>query len=426
MISIFIFIAFLIALWQLLTKINKGFPIFQLTIVLYVLQYLVAPFFDYNYNFYWRELMAVPANVYFNFTFIAVLAFAFGLFCVTSKLRFEITNIEQNKASLLGRVLIIIGVSAKIMTLYLPDTVEAFFYFFKLFIGIGIYALVFSDKKIDKLFILFFSLFLGIYSVISTEILNFIVFALFLSMFLSLKYKFSIKLKLVLIIIGFIFLNLYQSFKIEYREVAWNDEVSFSEKVNSLSSFINKETIATTFNFDFKNNRPFIYTMHRLNQGWQTSMVYRHVPHQVNYEYGQDFINDVLSSFVPRIFWKNKKKVNDKDRFRYYTGWHINNTTTMNIGVIGDFYINFGKVGTVIAMLIFGILLALLRRFFVLKFININPINIIWLPFIFTYLIRPGNDFYMVFNHIVKSMFVLLLVFLMIYPLLGLWNNNKS
>lgn len=97
----------------------------------------------------------------------------------------------------------------------------------------------------------------------------------------------------------------------------------------------------------------------------------------------------------------------------------------MTLGVIGDFYLNFGKTGTAIALFLFGYFIARVKRYFMHEFVYPNPINLIWLPFIFSYLIRPGNEFYMVLNHLFKSALVLIFVFKILYPWLIIENEDN-
>jgi hypothetical protein len=94
------------------------------------------------------------------------------------------------------------------------------------------------------------------------------------------------------------------------------------------------------------------------------------------------------------------------------------------MGVVGDFYLNFGKIGTVIVLFLFGFSISKVNSVFISKYVKSNPINLIWLPFIFSYLMRPGNEFYMVLNHLIKSVFVLFFVFNIVYPRIGVFKRK--
>lgn len=424
MTSTVIIILFILAIRQLLVKLNNGFPIIELTVMLYILQYLVAPLFEYNYNT--EQSMAVGKEEYLEFTLLAVLAFLVGLFSLKSTFNIKGLTIDSELASKIGRALIIIGFSSQLAMNYLPDALKATVNFFILFKTIGVYALIFSNARLDKLLILLFSLQIALGAILGAMLIEFIVFALFFAMFFSLKYKITNKLKYAFFIIGFVFLSVYQGIKAEYREVVWKEELTTEQKVGLLGSLINLESFKSAFSFDVEKNESLIQTMHRLNQGWQTSKVYNHIPEHVPFENGKAFANDVMSSFMPRFLWPEKREVNDYQRFNYYTGYGLNKSTAMSMGVIGDFYLNFGKTGTVIAMFLFGYFIARVKRYFMHEFVYPNPINLIWLPFIFSYLIRPGNEFYMVLNHLFKATVVLIVVFKVIYPWLGVSNQPET
>lgn len=422
MINFLIILFFILAFRQLLVKLNSGFPIIELTIMLYVLQYLVAPLFEYSYNE--DQTMAVSSSEYLNFTFVAILSFAIGLFSKKQNINYSKLHFDSTLASKLGRLLIVIGFTSQIGLEILPDAFKATVNFFVLFKTIGVYALIFSDKKQDKLLILLFSIQIAAGAILGAMLIEFIVFALFFAMFYSLKYQVTNRTKYIFFISSFIFITLYQGIKADYREFVWGKELSTGHKIALLSDLLNPETIVAAFDTDIENNESLIQTMHRLNQGWQTSKVIKHVPSRVDYQYGEEFFNDVFSSILPRALWANKRIVNDYQRFNHYTGYSLNSSTSMSMGVVGDFYLNFGKIGTVIVLFLFGFFISKVNSFFISKYVTSNPINLIWLPFIFSYLMRPGNEFYMVLNHLIKSVFVLFFVFNIVYPRIGVFKRK--
>jgi hypothetical protein len=411
---------------QLLFKLNNGFPIIELTVVLYILQYLVAPLFEYNYNP--EQSMAVGKEEYLEFTLLVVLAFAFGLLSLKSTFNLKFLTIDSALASKLGRALIIIGFSSQLAMNLLPEALRATLNFFILFKIIGVYALIFSNVKLDKLLILLFSLQIAIGAILGAMLIDLIIFALFFIMFYSVKSKVTNKIKYSFFIIGFVFLSVYQGIKAEYRELVWyqEQELTVEHQVALLGTLVSIESFQSAFSFNVEKNESLRQTMNRLNQGWQTSMVYNHVPKQVPFENGEAFVEDVMSSFMPRFLWSNKRAVNDYQRFNYYTGYSLNKGTAMSMGVIGDFYLNFGKTGTVIMIFLFGYFIARIKRYFMEQFVYPNPINLIWIPFIFSFLIRPGNEFYMVLNHLFKASIVLFVVFKFIYPWLGISNRPPT
>ena len=149
------------------------------------------------------------------------------------------------------------------------------------------------------------------------------------------------------------------------------------------------------------------------------------VPSVVPFEDGKALSEDIVSSIFPRFVYPDKRVVNDYKRFNYYTGYSLNADTSMSIGVIGDIYINFGFYGSILFLFFLGMFFYRISLWFYKRFIITNPINLIWLPFLFSYLIRPGNEFYMVLNHLIKALIVFFIVRKLVYPYLMKGLNVK-
>lgn len=408
MMEFILIVSFIYFLYQLIKKIGKSFPLFELTIVLYLLQYCIAPLLEYHYNS--EHTMSLGKDEYLSFAIFACLAFGAGLFSIKNRFEFNIADISPSMASAVGRILIIIGLGSSLSMYFLPESLQSIVNFFILFKVIGIYCLIFSGKKFDRILVVLFSLEIAIGAILGGLLIEFIVFSIFLAMFYGLRYRISNIAKVIFIAGSLIFLTVYQGVKAEYRLTAWEENVDTSTKIALLGDLINYESFIAAFNTDISNNESLIQTIHRLNQGWQTSMVLEHVPTVVEFENGQEFINDIFSSIMPRLLWPDKRTVNDYERFNYYTGYGLNSRTAMSMGVLGDFYLNFGFYGTLVALFFFGYFLAKVFWWFYYSYVVVNPLNLIWIPFIFSYLIRPGNEFYMVLNHLIKAIIIFFLI----------------
>jgi hypothetical protein len=400
---------------RLLLKLNNGFPIIELTIFLYILQYLVAPLFEYKFNE--DNSMAVDEEFYFNYTLYPILAFITGLLFVRIRIKIQPSMINEKLYSTFGRYLIFLGVIAQLAYIFFPTPLNSAVQFYILFIPIGVFSLVFSTKKLDKLIIFIFSIQIIMKAILSAMLIDLIIFAIFLFIFYSLKNEISNRTKYLFFMMSFFFLLVFQGIKADYRKQVWDSDLSIQEKTLVLTSLITLESLENNFTQNPSENQSLMQTMHRLNQGWQTSKVFEHVPRNVEFENGKDFFNDIASAIMPRVFWPTKREVNDYTRFNHYTGYPLGSQTSMSIGVIGDFYINFGQIGLIIAMFMFGLFVAISIRFIIENLVVKNSIYLIFIPFIFSYLIRPGNEFYMVINHMFKASFILLLVYIYYNPL---------
>ena len=405
---------FFFFLYRLIKNIGKSFPLFELTAVLYLLQYGIAPILEYKFGKFGS--MKIPIEDYLPFAIFATLAFISGLFVYRPKINLKLTNINPQIASKIGRTFVVISLVSSFLMVFLPESLISFFNFFVLLKLPAIFSLIFSNKKLDKFIIRVLLFQVAITSILNAILIDFIVLSIFTAMFYSIRYNISNKLKISMVLIGILFLTVFQGIKEEYREIVWNNNVSFVEKLVLISGFVNFNSIKASANSDLTNNKSFLKTIHRLNQGWQTSMVMDHVPRRVPFEYGKALANDIFSSILPRFLLPNKRSVNDYKHFNYYTGYSLNSQTAMTIGVIGDIYLNFGFFGSIFVLFFLGMFFSWFFNWFFRKFIYLNPINLIWLPFLFSYLIRPGNELYMVLNHLFKGLFVFLIVIKLIYP----------
>ena len=163
-------------------------------------------------------------------------------------------------------------------------------------------------------------------------------------------------------------------------------------------------------NEPFAKSNGVIRTVGRLTQGWHLGLILKHVPSRVSFSSGGEMLNDIVSSILPRVFFPDKKSINSQDKFYKYTGHRLRGSTSMSTGILGDFYINFGRTGSFIALFIFGAVIAKLLYFFMVRYVLPDPLNIIWIPLILTYLIRANNDFYTFFNGAVKGFILFLII----------------
>lgn len=429
MIEILLVIIFIYFIIRLINQTGKAFPIFELVVVLYLLQYCIAPLLEYKISP--QNSMSLGMEEYLGFATFSCIAFILGLYSVKNKFKKIQINISSEFASSLGRWFIVISLFASLLNVFFLYSFKAILTFFIILKFTGIYCLIYSDKKLDKIIIIVLFIQLIANAILESQLINFIVFLIFFAMFYNIKYTMTTKSKLVIVSLVLLFLTVYQGVKSEYRDLtwtkgkSWQSNLTSEEKLAILSNLITFDSFFKAFETKLENNETLIKTVHRLNQGWQTSKVLKHVPKHVDFENGKALMIDIFSSVMPRFLLPNKRVVNDHKRFNYYTGYTLNNQTSMSIGVIGDFYINFGFYGTIISMFVFGHCVARFIFWFYKKYIIYNPFNIIWLPFFLSYFIRPGNEFYMVLNHIIKSFIVFLIVRRFLYVYLNKKFNNK-
>ena len=144
----------------------------------------------------------------------------------------------------------------------------------------------------------------------------------------------------------------------------------------------------------------------RLNTGWVVSKIMYHIPLREPFSNGKKLTTDIISSFVPRFLYPNKRTVAGTEyakMFEKYTGRKLVKGTTINLGMLGDMYINFGVIGGIIAMFFVGKLIALFYHYFYDK----GGEYILLLPVLFFNPLKM-NELFVILNSSIK---VLLVVF---------------
>jgi hypothetical protein len=236
------------------------------------------------------------------------------------------------------------------------------------------------------------------------------IWGLFFITYLTINKKINLLIKLGVFGVGIFTALLIQSIKAEYRKIIWdesnndvNEELVFLDLVN-----VRLENASSIFEDEYLKN-----FFSRINQGWILTDVLNHVPKNEDFSNGELFIKELKGILLPRVLAPDKVTASGRDvkkKFMKYTGRLLHGNTTMNVGVIADGYINFGKDGCWIYMFFIGLFL----NFIIHKIMQLTtkyPTLIFWLPVLFFYIVRASNDFYMIMNYFVKSLFILVFVF---------------
>ena len=97
----------------------------------------------------------------------------------------------------------------------------------------------------------------------------------------------------------------------------------------------------------------------------------------------------------------------------------------MCIGTLGEAYANFGRDGGIFMMLILG---CILNKLFA-GFVNLGKFNgyfLLCLPLIFLQAIKSETELIVVINHLVKSIAVVLLLYLILPRAFGTKGTSKQ
>ncbi|MCB0685940.1 MAG: hypothetical protein KDC53_05430, partial [Saprospiraceae bacterium] len=95
--------------------------------------------------------------------------------------------------------------------------------------------------------------------------------------------------------------------------------------------------------------------------------------------------------------------------------WRVVGDYTMSVGIHGDAYGNLGYIRGLIFVALFALFtrgaMLLVYKYSLMYFNSL----VLWIPYIFFYSVRPGSEFYIISNWIVKSGFIVICFFLLIW-----------
>jgi hypothetical protein len=95
------------------------------------------------------------------------------------------------------------------------------------------------------------------------------------------------------------------------------------------------------------------------------------VPRRIDHEKGALWGGALQHIFMPRLFFPDKPPLpNDSERTSYYTGLYMAGDvagTSVSLGYVAESYIDFGRYGMLAPVLLFGILLGSIYRYFLTR-----------------------------------------------------------
>lgn len=226
--------------------------------------------------------------------------------------------------------------------------------------------------------------------------------------FLVLSYRYYWRMKSVLILfVAMLFVLLLQSVKEQYRQLSQQDtNSSISAKIYLMTDLMTSQRIGTHF---LSHPDTVAATFVRFNQGWIVNRVMQRVPDLEPYANGSTILMGLYAAFIPRIIDPDKPLAGGRINFEKYTGLKLSRETSMNIGVTGEMYANFGLYGGVFGMTVYGYLIGLLYLCLYNK-AKENPVWWAWGPFVGFMAMKAEEGLMETTTWIIKSMVVMLLV----------------
>lgn len=408
--SVFLFVYFLLSL---IDSIGKSYDLLTIPIVLLIFECLMMPMVVYNiYNddILIRALrynMAVPKEEYFSFVFPGTLAMIIGMRLPLMSSRTQTIKINQAVAGCkaylqgkgnLGVLLIIIGASSGVLEVFTPGELRYVLYLFGRLIVVGVFYIFYSDAKNRKLYLIGALSFILLQSLAAGLFGDLIYTSLLGGLLIMLGGKLKTYYKVAFAVAGFIVVMLIQSVKADYRKITWAEGEQEVENTQAFATLV-LDRLASPgqfFNLDV-----LFPVVNRFNQGMIVAKVMEYIPKYEPFADGETVYGSVVATFVPRVLWPDKPKAGGQYNMLRFTGFLVVGYS-MNVGVIGEAYGNFGPEGGVVFMFVFGLFFNFIFYMIVVKSKK-TPTLILWIPFIYLNAVQAETDTLMTINSTIKN-----------------------
>jgi len=414
-VNIFIYLGLLLYSFTIVVKYK--FPFIEVISVTILIQNVIAISILYLYvdagnyvnPFYYTK---VPIDEYLPFAFLSVQAIYSGYLSIKvpdylwRRFFINITYLIDVESLIF---LLILGFCGTLILSFNISSLNYIGTILNSFFKCAIVGFIFIGGRTNRIFIIL-ALVLAFYQLLSGMFGGSIGIIEYIVMFILCRYSLrNNKIRWAYILpfaVGAILLIAFlQNIKFEYRGVTWSGEQdATAETFLKIAESNAKKSGDSPLEFTF-----YLSLLTRINQGAIVSETMSVVPNKIDFQYGKTIFTSLIDAFIPRFMVPDKEQAGGREKIKKFATRQLNRTTSMNIGLLGEGYVNFGKFGCIVFFYIFGLFLAIFERF-ILNISIKNPLILILFPIFFELLNGSESDFMMLFNGLVKSTFFVLII----------------
>jgi hypothetical protein len=392
----------IILVLEILLYSNQKFVFREWALVLYSINYLVAPAITYNLPEGQVQYgMKIISDEYYTLALPGFIFLWIGMYILpTTIFSINTKKVDQsarvNKSFLLK--IAILGIVLQIVQPFVAGELGFLFYLLAMVRFVAAFALFSIDKKTwyltaIVLLVELVSAFLGgMYH-------DAIMWTIFFGLYFIYVFKPSLTAKLIgagslIILVLFI-----QSIKSVYRAEVWlGDKEATLSNVYEIGS-----KNATSENVYGESN--LLGTLNRGNQAWIFASTVDNMNRTKNFQ-GLTNVNKYIeAALLPRFLSPDKLKSGEKKIFNEFSGHIINESTSMGLGIFADGYIAYGTWGVYIFGFVLGLIFSLTFKL-VERWTKISPFYVLLLLPMLNYAVRPDCELQTTINHLAKSIVV--------------------
>lgn len=384
---------------EILINSNNRFVFREWALLLYAINYLVAPAVTYNLPD--EEIkygMKIASDYYFEIAIPGFLFFSIGMYSLKSNL-FKVNFKSINESSAVNERLLvnatIFGIILSAISLVIEGEFSFIIYLFSMIRFVGAFALYSMKSKnwIWVFIVLSLELIKAFISGLYHDALMWIVF---FSLFFVHFYKPKVGLKIAGSIVLIAFILFVQAIKISYRSLVWegHEEANLETVYDVGSKQANSDVLIGSENL--------LSTLNRGNQAWIFASTIDNMDRGKNFQ-GMTIVNKYMeAALLPRFLAPNKIKSGDKEIFNEFSGHSINEGTSMGLGIFADGYVAYGATGVYVFAFVLGLIFALTFKL-VERWTKVSPFYVLLLLPLLNYAVRPDCELQTTINHLFKG-----------------------
>ena len=393
------FCIFIFLIKELIFASNERFVFREWALLLYALNYLIAPAITYGLSEEQvRYAMKIPSDLYFSLALPGFFLLALGMYIIPTKI-FQIHTKEINKGALLNkRFLVQITVIATIFKFayaFAPGELSFIFFLISLLRFVGSFALLSIDKRLWywPAIVLSIELILSLLNGMYHDVLMWIIF---FGLYFIYSIKPTLRVKMLGVFAVVTLILFVQSLKVIYRTEVWsgNKDASLSTVYEIGSDRAKSETLLGEENL--------LATLNRGNQAWIFASTVNRMDGYKDFQ-GMTNVNKYLeAALLPRFLAPNKIESGSNEIFNQFSGHYLNDGTSMGLGIFADGYISYGAMGVYIFGFVLGLIFSLTFKL-VERWSKISPFYVLLLLPLLNYAVRPDCELQTTINHLFKG-----------------------
>lgn len=389
----------LILVNEILFESNNNFVFREWALLLYVLNYLVAPAITYQlpdeqvlYG------MQIPSDEYFVLALPGFLLFALGMYILPTNI-FKIDYQKVGQSTIVNKDFLIkttiFGLLLNLSTRFFPGELGFIAYLLSMVRFVGAFALLSIDRKLW-----FWSAIVIVLELASGFLAGLfhdsIMWVIFFGLFYIYTEKPTFRTKLIGVVSTISLILFIQAVKFAYREQVWK-----GEKAATLTTVA--EVGSTKASSDqLLGEENLLSTLNRGNQAWIFASTVDNMNRNKNFQ-GLTNVNKYMeAALLPRFLAPNKIKSGDKEIFNEFSGHAINEGTSMGLGIFADGYIAYGSWGVYIFGFVLGLIFSLTFKL-VERWTTVSPFYVLLLLPLLNYAVRPDCELQTTINHLFKG-----------------------